>query len=159
MITFYRQWLCLHSTDNDLISQTMIMFCIQCLGFADSGCIFTVTKYTLSRSTQWQGPSFLHLPTLETRKKVLLAWILHNLTTIQWHIKWNKTYITIAYMLNRLLNGKGLSRSLLVGITDGGVDRNRNGRPIIMPIYCYRQSINPSLKLQTRGGWQKWQGG
>ena len=26
-----------------------------------------------------------------------------------------------------MLNGKGLSRSLLVGITDGGVDRNGNG--------------------------------
>ena len=32
-------------------------------------------------------------------------------------------------MLNRMLNRKGkwLSRSLLAGITDGGVDRNGNG--------------------------------
>ena len=50
-------------------------------------------------------------------------------------------------MLNR--KGKGLSRSLLVGITDEGVDRNGNGGLIIMQIDGYRQSINLSLKLQT----------
>ena len=45
----------------------------------------------------------------------------------------------------------------VVSVTDGGgVDRNGNGGLIIMQIDSYRQSINPSLKLQmgftkTRG--------
>ena len=30
-------------------------------------------------------------------------------------------------MLNRMLNGKGLSRSLLVGITDGGLIKTEMG--------------------------------
>ena len=39
-----------------------------------------------------------------------------------------------------------------------GVDRNRNGELIITPIDGYRQSINPSLKLQT-GGFPEMRGG
>ena len=57
-------------------------------------------------------------------------------------------------MLNRMLNGKGkgLSRSFLVGITDGGLIEMEMGGLIIMLIDGYRQSINPSLKLITDEG-------